>query len=513
MVTILSQSLVKSSLVVAVMTLISRLMGFARDVVIANLLGVNAATDAFFVAFRIPNFLRRLFAEGAFANAFVPTLTKLDDQAEADSLQDFIDRSAGSLSLVLLLITLMGVLLAPVLIVLFAPGFIWQGGQYALSIQFLQITLPYLLFITLTALAGSILNARGRFAVPALTPVVLNLVLILATIYWAPLMAEPVTALAWGVLLAGILQFVLQFPALMDAGLMPRPRLGFSDPEVRRMLQSMPSAIFGVSVVQINLLVDTVFASFLPTGSISWLYYSDRLVEFPLGMLGGTLAAVILPRLANHHLLDDQAGFSRSLDWGLKWVVLLGLPASIGLSLLSEAILASLFQHQAFTASDTFMASRSLTAFASGLLGFVMIKILVPGFTARHDTQTPLRLGYYSMLANLIFNFVLLTPLAHAGPALATSLAAYLNAAGLLVVMMKRGIYQPQSAWFGFLLRILFANLVMGTCLYLWLEADLCRQWDLAERSWQLLISILGALMVYAVALLVSGMRPSLLKY
>ena len=513
MVTILSQSLVKSSLVVAVMTLISRLMGFARDIVIANLFGVSAATDAFFVAFRIPNFLRRLFAEGAFANAFVPTLTQLDKQADTDSLQGFIARSAGSLGLVLFGLSLLGVVLAPLLIVVFAPGFIWQGGQYALSIQFLQITFPYLLFIGLTAFAGSILNAKGRFAVPALTPVMLNLVLILAAIYLAPQMTEPVTALAWGVLLAGILQLVLQFPALMHAGLLPRPRLGFTDPHVRQMLKSMPSAIFGVSVVQINLLVDTVFASFLPVGSISWLYYSDRLVEFPLGILGGTLAAVILPRLANHHALEDQAGFSKSLDWGLKCLVLLGLPASIGLSLLAEPIIASLFQHQAFSASDTIMASRSLTAFASGLLGFVMIKILVPGFTARHDTQTPLRLGYYSVLANVIFNAVLLLPLAHAGPALATSLAAYLNAAGLLVIMIKRGIYQPESGWRGFLLRIVFANLVMATCLYLWLEADLWGVWNLDKHSLQLLISILGALIVYAVALLVSGVRPSSLKY
>ena len=495
------------------MTLISRLLGFARDIVIANLFGVNAATDAFFVAFRIPNFLRRLFAEGAFANAFVPTLAKLDNQADANSLQAFVDRSAGSLSLVLVFLTLMGVLLAPFLIVIFAPGFIWQGGQYQLSIQFLQITFPYLLFITLTAFAGSILNARGRFAVPALTPVLLNLALILAAIYLAPLMTEPVTALAWGVLVAGMVQLAVQIPALLQAGLLPRPRFGFSDPNVRQMLKSMPSAIFGVSVVQINLLIDTVFASFLPVGSISWLYYSDRLVEFPLGLLGGALAAVILPRLANHHAIDNQAGFSQSLDWGLKWVLLLGLPASLGLSLLAEPIITTLFQHQAFSANDSLMASRSLTAFASGLLGFVMIKILVPGFTARHDTRTPLRLGSYAVLANVILNVVLLMPLAHAGPALATSLAAYLNAAALLVVMIKRGIYRPGDGWTVFLLRIFFANLVMATCLYLWVEADLWAEWDFAKRGLQLLISILVALIVYAVALLVSGLRPNSLKY
>lgn len=495
------------------MTLISRLMGFARDIIIANLFGVNAATDAFFVAFRVPNFLRRLFAEGSFSHAFVPELSKLDKQSNADNLEGFIAQSAGSLSLLLLLVTGLGVVFAPLLILVFAPGFIWQGGQYELSIHFLQLTFPYLFFITLTAFAGSILNIRGRFAVPALTPVLLNITLILAAIYLAPRLSEPVTALAWGVLIAGVFQLGWQMVALARLGLLPRPKLGFRNPAVVRLLKAMPAAVFGVSAVQVNLLVDTVFASFLPVGSISWLYYSDRLVEFPLGILGSALGAVILPRLADHHAIGDESGFSRALDWGLKWLLLLGIPASLGLSLLAEPIIATLFQHQAFSASDTVMASRSLSAFASGLLAFVMIKILVSGFTARHDTATPTRLAGYGVLANVIFNCLLLVPLAHAGPALATSLAAYLNAGGLLLVLIRSGFYRPGLAWAGFLLRVLIANLILAYGLYNSVLTELAGLWVGDHPSVQLLITILVAVIVYAVTLLMLGMRPRQLKY
>ncbi len=489
------------------MTLISRLMGFARDILLANLFGVNAATDAFFVAFKIPNFLRRLFAEGAFSHAFVPVLADLKSKGSRQALKLFIDRSAGMLLVFLSLLTLLGILAAPLLIMLFAPGFIWQGGQYQLSIQFLQITFPYLLFITLTAFSGSILNAYGQFAIPALTPVLLNIAMILAAIYLAPLMAEPVTALAWGVLLAGLAQLLFQLPALIRLGLMPVPRWSFQDQAVRKMGKAMLPAIFGVSVVQINLLVDTVFASFLPAGSVSWLYYSDRLVEFPLGIFGVALSAAILPKLADHHAAEDYPAFSAALDWGLKAVLLLALPATIGLTLLAEPIIATLFQYQAFSATDTAMAAKSLAAFALGLLAFVIIKVLVSGFTARHDTQTPVRIGIYAVLANIVLNAVLLKPLAHAGPALATSLAAYLNAAGLLLLLLKNGHYQPTADWWPFLLRLVFANTALAICLYQFVEADLWLSWGFSKRSLQLIISIALAVIVYAVSLWLSGFR------
>ena len=490
------------------MTMISRLMGFARDILFANLFGVNAATDAFFVAFKIPNFLRRLFAEGAFAHAFVPVLADYKSKGSHAALKLFIDRTAGSLALVLTLLSLIGIIAAPILIMLFAPGFLWEGNQYQLAVQLLQITFPYLLFISLTAFAGGILNAHGKFAIPAFTPVFLNICMIIAAIWLAPLMAEPVMALAWGVFIAGVVQLLFQIPALIGLGLMPRPRLGFKDAGVRRMMGLMLPAIFGVSVVQINLLVDTLFASFLPSGSVSWLYYSDRLVEFPIGIFGVALSTVILPHLAKNHADDDQQAFSQALDWGLKWVLLIGLPATLGLTLLAEPLLSTLFQYNEFGANDVQMAAKSLAAFSLGLLAFILIKVLVPGFTSRHDTRTPVRLGIYSMLCNLVLNLALIAPLAHAGPALATSLAAYLNAGWLLLLLIKQQIYRPIGQWWQFLLRVILANAAMGFFLYRFTEADLWLTWNLSQRSLQLALMIGLAMLVYAVALLLLGFRP-----
>ncbi len=490
------------------MTMISRLMGFARDILFANLFGVNAATDAFFVAFKIPNFLRRLFAEGAFAHAFVPVLADYKSKDSHVALKLFIDRTAGSLALVLTLLSLIGIIAAPILIMLFAPGFLWEGNQYQLAVQLLQITFPYLLFISLTAFAGGILNAHGKFAIPAFTPVFLNICMIIAAIWLAPLMAEPVMALAWGVFIAGVVQLLFQIPALIRLGLMPRPRLGFKDAGVRRMMGLMLPAIFGVSVVQINLLVDTLFASFLPSGSVSWLYYSDRLVEFPIGIFGVALSTVILPHLAKNHADDDQQAFSQALDWGLKWVLLIGLPATLGLTLLAEPLLSTLFQYNEFGANDVQMAAKSLAAFSLGLLAFILIKVLVPGFTSRHDTRTPVRLGIYSMLCNLVLNLALIAPLAHAGPALATSLAAYLNAGWLLLLLIKQKIYRPIGQWWQFLLRVILANAAMGFFLYRFTEADLWLTWNLSQRSLQLALMIVLAMLVYAVALLLLGFRP-----
>ena len=483
-------------------------MGFARDILFANLFGVNAATDAFFVAFKIPNFLRRLFAEGAFAHAFVPVLADYKSKGSHAALKLFIDRTAGSLALVLTLLSLIGIIAAPVLIMLFAPGFLWEGNQYQLAVQLLQITFPYLLFISLTAFAGGILNAHGKFAIPAFTPVFLNICMIIAAIWLAPLMAEPVMALAWGVFIAGVVQLLFQIPALIRLGLMPRPRLGFKDTGVRRMMGLMLPAIFGVSVVQINLLVDTLFASFLPSGSVSWLYYSDRLVEFPIGIFGVALSTVILPHLAKHHADDDQQAFSQALDWGLKWVLLIGLPATLGLTLLAEPLLSTLFQYNEFGVNDVQMAAKSLAAFSLGLLAFILIKVLVPGFTSRHDTRTPVRLGIYSMLCNLVLNLALIAPLAHAGPALATSLAAYLNAGLLLLLLIKQQIYRPIGQWWQFLLRVILANAAMGFFLYRFTEADLWLTWNLSQRSLQLALMIVLAMLVYAVALLLLGFRP-----
>ena len=494
------------------MTMISRLMGFARDMLLANIFGVSGGTDAFFVAFKIPNFLRRLFAEGAFAHAFVPVLSEYNQKGDRMALKLFVDKTAGTLALIQLLLTVVGIVAAPLLIMLFAPGFLWESGQYDLAVQLLQITFPYLLFITLTAFAGGVLNAEGKFAVPAITPVFLNLCMIIAAVWISPLMDKPIVALAWGVFAAGIVQLVFQIPALIQLGLLPKMRWGWHDAGVRRVIRLMTPAIFGVSAVQINLLIDTLFASFLPSGSVSWLYYSDRLVEFPLGIFGVAISTVILPSLAKTHAAADAQAFSRSLDWGLKLVLLIGLPATLGLAFLSEPLLSTLFQYNEFGAEDVRMTSKSLTAFSLGLLAFILIKVLAPGYTARHDTQTPVRYGMYSIVSNLALNALLVVPLAHAGPALATTLSAYINAGLLLLTLLKRKTYQPCRTWPGFILRTLLATASMSGFLHYFVDASAWLSWGGSQRSLHLGIMIVMAILIYGLVLVLLGFRPSQLN-
>ena len=487
--------------------MISRMLGFVRDMMFARIFGADSGTDAFFVAFKIPNFLRRLFAEGAFAQAFVPVLSDYKEQGGKAALQHFIDRTAGTLALVLMLTTIAGMLAAPYLIMAFAPGFAWEGEQYDLTVQMLRITFPYLFFISSVAFAGGILNTYGKFAVPAFTPVFLNICLISAAIWLAPLMPQPIVALAWGVFIAGAVQLAFQFPALRRLGLVPRLRFGFNDPGVKHIMKLMIPALFGVSVTQINLLLDTLLASFLATGSISWLYYSDRLVEFPLGIFGIALATVILPSLSKNHAVEDTESFSKSLDWGLKLVVLVGAPASIGLIMLAEPMVSTLFQYNQFSVYDVAMTGRSLMAYSLGLLGFILVKVLVPGFTSRKDMKTPVRFGIYAVVANMLLNIALVFPLAHAGLALATSLAAFFNASLLLFTLLKTKVYQPSAGWRIFILRIILGCSAMAALIYHCVDISLWQNWRLLDRAWNLAMWIGIAASLYAVVLLVSGLR------
>lgn len=490
------------------MTLISRILGFVRDMLIAQIFGAGSATDAFFVAFTIPNFLRRLFGEGAFAQAFVPVLSEYQHRGNREALKQFIDRTAGTLALVLMLITMVGIVVAPLLIMLFAPGFIWKGTQYDLAVQMVQITLPYLFFISLVAFAGGILNAHGRFVIPALTPVFLNLCMIGAAIWLAPLMDEPVVALAWSVFAAGVVQLVFQVPVLIRLGLLPRFRIDFRDSGVRRIMGLMMPAIFGVSITQINLLLDTLLASFLTAGSVSWLYYSDRLVEFPLGIFGIALATVILPSLARSHAAEDAIAFSRSLDWGLRLVLLIGLPATIGLTMLAEPMISTLFQYDEFSLNDVHFAGQSLMAYAAGLLGFILVKVLVPAFTAREDMKTPVRYGVYGIVVKLGLSFALVASLAHAGLALATSLSAFFNAFLMLKKLLKQKAYQPAVGWPLFFLRVMVASAVMSAVLYYGVDAGLWQQWAALDRVLNLLVWIALACVIYALTLILTGLRP-----
>lgn len=490
------------------MTLISRILGFARDVVIARLFGATSGADAFFVAFRIPNFWRRLFAEGSFSQAFVPILAEYKSQRGHEEVQELVDRVTGTLGVVLFGVTLIGVVASPLVVMLFAPGFLDEPDRYGMTVEMLRITFPYLLFVSLAALASGVLNTYGRFGVPAFTPVFLNIAMIVAAIWLAPHLENPVTALAWGVFFGGLIQLAFQLPFLKKIRLLPRPRWGWKDSGVRRVIKLMVPALFGVSVTQINLLFDTLIASFLVAGSVSWLYYSDRLVEFPLGVFGIALATVILPALSQKYTEAASAEFSRTLDWALRWVVLIGVPATLGLLLLAGPLLITLFQYGEFSAHDAEMSTRSLMAFSVGLTAYISIKVLAPAFYARQDTRTPVRIGIIAVLSNMVLNAVLVFPLQHAGLALATALAAFINAGLLYRVLRRQSVYQPQPGWVKFSVRVLAANVVMA--LLLWLGAGDVRdwlQWPALTRAAHLVLLVGAGMLVYLLCLRVAGVN------
>jgi len=504
-------SLFRSLSTVGLFTLSSRVLGFIRDLVLAQVFGASAMTDAFFVAFKIPNFLRRLFAEGAFATAFVPVLTEYKERGDLRELRGFIDHVAGTLGLVLLAVSALGVIAAPLFVSLFAFGWVMgdQDEKLGLAAEMLRLTFPYLFFISLTAFAGGIMNAWNRFAVPAFTPVLLNLSLIGCALWLSPYLEQPIVALAWGVLIAGITQFVFQLPFLRRMDLLPRPKPAFSDPGVRKILRLMVPALFAVSVTQVNLLLDTVLASTLVTGSISWLYYSDRLMEFPVGLLGVALGTVLLPRLSRERAAESPEDFRHTLDWGLRIAIIFGLPAAVGLATLAGPVIGTLFLSDAFTPDDVLMSQRSLIAYSVGLLGFILIKVLAPAYFARQDTKTPVRIGVIAMAANMVLNLALIFPLQHAGLALATSLAAYLNAFLLWRGLYREGIYRPDSGWAVLMLRVGAACALMAMVVHLgtgsleaWFEMGR------VERIARLAGWILAGLVSYVAVLLALGMRP-----
>ncbi|SHL31522.1 putative peptidoglycan lipid II flippase [Halomonas caseinilytica] len=500
--------LMRSGMVVSSMTMLSRVMGLARDMVIATLFGAGQGADAFFVAFKVPNFLRRLFAEGAFNQAFVPVLSEYATQRTREEVRELLDAVAGSLAAVLVLITALAMLAAPWLAWAFAPGFARDPEKLALTADMLRLTFPYLLLISLTAFSGSVLNTWGRFAVPAFTPVLLNLSLIGAAVLLTPLVSEPAMALAWGVLIAGAMQLIFQVPFLARLGVLPRPWPHFAHDGVRRILKLMAPAMFGVSVAQINLLLDTVLASLLTAGSVSWLYYSDRLVELPLGVFGVAIGTVILPALSKRHAEQSREHFARMLDWAIRAVLLLGLPAALALVVLAEPLLITLFHYGAMTDHDIDMAAMSLRAYAVGLVAFMLIKVLAPGFFARQDTKTPVTIGMIAMAANMVLNLILIWPLAHAGLALATALSAFLNAGLLGGLLYRRGILVFQAGWGRYAVQLLGGCVAMGVALA-WLSPDWHQWlgWSLMTRvGWMGLLVVSGAA-VYFAWLAATGVR------
>jgi len=491
------------------MTMISRIFGLIRDVVIARYFGAGLGADAFFVAFKIPNYLRRLFAEGGFSQAFVPVLGQYKSRQGDNEVRNLIDHVCGTLGLVLFSISVIGVIAAPVIITIFAPGFLDDEQKFGLATGMLRITFPYLLFISLTALAGGILNTYGRFAVPAFTPVLLNISLIACAIWLSPHMDDPVVALAWGVFIAGVVQVLFQLPFLMRLKLLPRPVFKRGHTGVSRVIKLMVPALFAISVTQINLVIDMLIASFLQTGSISWLYYSDRMMEFPLGVFGVALATVILPNLSEQHAKGDASRFSHMLDWALRWTLLIAVPAAIGLIILAGPMLVTIFNYGEFSDTDVAMATRSLVSYAIGLTGFILIKVLANGFFSRQDTSTPVKIGVIAMLTNLVLNIILVFPLAHAGLALATSLAAFVNAGLLFYFLRKRKQFEADPGWALFTGRIVVACAIMAAfLLYLVPATSDWLGFDVFERVWQMALWVISGGFVYIATLWLGGLRP-----
>ena len=503
--------LLKSTLVVGLMTTLSRMLGLLRDVIIGAMFGPGASVDAFIVAFRIPNFLRRIFAEGGFSQAFVPVLSEYRERRDRAEVNALVDHTAAVLGTCLCATTVVGVLAAPVLIWIFAPGFAQDLEKQTLATQMLRITFPYILFISLTAMAGGILNSYRQFAAPAFTPVLLNLSLIGCALWLTPYFPaeQRVVALAWGVFLAGLAQLLFQFPFLFKLRLLPLPRFNRDSEGVGRIITLMIPTLFAASVTQVNLLVDTVIASFLQTGSISWLYFSDRLVEFPLGVFGIALATVILPSLSAEHTGSDNVAFNKTLDWALRWVFIVSLPAAAGLMLLGAPLLTTLFQYNEFSQFDVQMAARSLVAYAVGLPAFILIKVLSSGFFSKQDTKTPVKVAVIAMLANIVLNLLLVFPLAHAGLALATSLSACINAALLYRILRREKEFDTGPGWSGFLARITLALGVMALALaYFVPDQVFWFQWDMYERAVNVVSCTLAGALAYFAVMWLAGIRP-----
>src|SRR5881394_2321121 len=501
-------NLVRALATVSSLTMVSRVLGYARDFVIARAFGAGLYTDAFFVAFRIPNLLRRLFAEGAFSQAFVPVLAEQKNKTSPDEVRSLIDRTATLLFLALVVTALLGMAIAPLVVYVSAPGFASDPAKFDLTVRMLRITFPYIAFISLVAFSAGVLNTWNHFSVPAITPALLNVSFIVAALFFAKYFDPPVVALAWAVFAGGVLQLALQVPYLSRMGLLPRWRLNLSHPGVRRILKLMAPAAFGVSISQVSLLINTIFASFLVSGSVSWLYYADRLMEFPAGVLGVALGTILLPSLSKYHADADHPEYSRLLDWGLRVTVLLAVPAAAALAVMALPLIAALFHYGRFTPEDAWMTRQAVVAYSIGLIGMILVKILAPGFYARQNIRTPVKIGIVTLVLTQLMNLAFIGPLKHAGLALAIGLGACLNAALLYRGLRKVGIYAPQPGWPVFVLKVAASVGFMAIVLFSTMgEAS---WWLLADARYKLpaLLGLVALGMVsYGASLALLGFR------
>lgn len=488
------------------MTLISRVLGFVRDMLAAQIYGVNPAVDAFYIAFKIPNFMRTLFAEGSISQAVVPVLSEYRQQNSVAEVKSFISHLLGCLGVLLLLISILGEIITPLIVLVFAPGL--DPYRFQLATEMLRVIFPYLMLISLTAFSGAILNSYGNFSVPAFTPALLNICLITAALFFSQYFHIAVEAQAWGVLVAGIVQLLFQLPFLYRKGFLIKPKINWKDRGVRKVLRLMLPAIFGASVIQISLLLNTIFASFLKTGSVTWLYYSDRLAYFPLGVFGVAIATVVLPHLSRKYAEHNLEQFKQTLDWGVRLNVLIGVPATIILAVFSGPIITTLFQYGKFTHYDVFMTRESVIAYAVGLQAFMLVKLLSSSFYARQNIKSPVRYSVIALLINIILNALFAIPFAHAGLALATSLTLWINVILLMLGLRRQGIYEFSGKWRRFLWQIIPANLVMLA--FLCWQHESLQQWFVmatATRVTHLLGILLITGMIYAIVLLLLGYR------
>ncbi len=502
-------NLLKALATVSSLTLVSRILAFVRDVLIARIFGAGMATDAFFVAFKLPNLLRRLFAEGAFSQAFVPIFGEYKNRCGHDETKLLVDHVTTMLALILFAVTLVGIIAAPILVYISAPGFLKDAEKFELTVQLLRITSPYIFFISLVSVAAGILNTYNKFWVPAFAPVLLNLCFIGGALWLAPYCDPPVTALAWAVFIAGIVQLAFQIPFLKKIGMLPSIRFSLKDEGMRRVIRQMGPAVFGVSIAQISLIINTIFASFLVAGSVSWLYYADRLMEFPSGILGAALGTILLPSLSKCHADSNTAEYSRLLDWGLRLTIMLTLPAALALGMIGVPLLATFFQHGAFAAHDVLMTRQALVGYSAGLIGMILVKILAPGFYARQDIKTPVKIGIVTLLATQAMNALFIGWIQHAGLALSIGLGACLNSAILFHYLRKRGIYQPEPGWAKFFVKVGIALAALALSLWFGMGAE--QSW-LDTHGWlrimRLSALVAGGIVVYFAVLGAMGFRP-----
>ncbi|MGA4741890.1 murein biosynthesis integral membrane protein MurJ [Acinetobacter junii] len=514
-----AMALWRSTIIVSAMTMLSRVLGLVRDIVLLNVFGAGKDFDTFVVAFRIPNFFRRLFAEGAFSQAFIPVLTEYKTSKTHAEVQILISRVFGCLLTAMSLLTFVAMVAAPAIIYLYAPGFHNDPEKFDLAVDMFRLTIPYLMFMSLTAFASSILNSYGSFASPAFSPVLLNIAMIAGAWWLTPFMAEPIMALGWAVVVAGVLQLAIQIPELWKKNLLIPPKVDFKHEGVDRILKLMLPALFGVSVTQINLLLNTIWASFMQDGSVSWLYSAERMTELPLGLIGVAIGTVILPSLSARHAEQDQAKFKSMIDWAAKIIMLVGIPASIALFMLSTPIIQALFQRGEFTLEDTHMTALALQCMSAGVISFMLIKVFAPGFYAQQDTKTPVRVGLMAVAANAILNVVFIGffklidwHAEHMALALASSGSALVNAGMLYFYLHKRNIYRFGAHWKKLGFQFLVANITMIAALayaLTWYQSDIAQWLRIAEVVG---LCVLGVA-AYVIGLLITGFRPRHLKH